>query len=145
MSNARRRQKQIDSNSKVVPNMNQEETMAILSKLFQKTGQPSFNNIKTTKRKSIEKGSQPSQKTDMPSARNRGHAPVSGGKVADFDDMVIEFESQMAAASRGGKPAKKSKQLQEQELQYKKGIKQDKSTNGSDVQDYDLDEEQRRL
>ena len=50
----------MDSNSKVVPNMNQEETMAILSKLFQKTGQPSFNNIKNTKRKSIEKGSQPS-------------------------------------------------------------------------------------
>lgn len=43
--------------------MNQEETMAILSKLFQKTGQPSFamgNSFKNTKRKSIEKA--PTQK-----------------------------------------------------------------------------------
>lgn len=54
-SNARRRK--IDSSSKVIPQMNQEETMAMLSKLLQKTGQPTFGqgNIKTAKRKSIEK------------------------------------------------------------------------------------------
>lgn len=54
-SNAKRRK--MDSSSKVIPQMNQEETMAMLSKLLQKTGQPNFGagNIKTAKRKSIEK------------------------------------------------------------------------------------------